>query len=86
MADWYFYLLLSAAVAGMPLLFHGDRGPERRLLLVAVVSLLMVPLLLWGNPRFHVPLLPFIALLAAAASYGFVTSVTQLRATRNSPR
>ena len=36
MADWYFYLLLSAAVAGMPLLFHGDRGPERRLLLVAV--------------------------------------------------
>jgi 4-amino-4-deoxy-L-arabinose transferase-like glycosyltransferase len=85
-ADWYFYFLLSAAVAGMPLLFHGDHGPERRLVLVAVVSFLMVPLLLWGTPRFHVPLLPFIALLAAAASHGFVTSVTQLRATRNSPR
>jgi 4-amino-4-deoxy-L-arabinose transferase-like glycosyltransferase len=82
LADWYFYFMLSAAVAGLPLLLHGDRGPERRLVLVAVVSLLMVPLLLWGNPRFHLPLLPFIALLAAAASYGFVTSVAQLRAAR----
>jgi hypothetical protein len=85
-ADWYFYFFLSAAVAGLPLLFHGDRGPERRLVLVALVSLLMVPLLLWGNPRFHVPLVPFIALLSAAACYGFVTAVTQLRATRHGPR
>jgi 4-amino-4-deoxy-L-arabinose transferase-like glycosyltransferase len=85
-SDWYFYLLLSAAAAGMPLLFHGSRGPERRLVLVAVLSLLMLPLLLFGNPRYHVPLLPFIALLAAAASYGFVTSVTQLRATRHPAR
>ena len=79
LADWYFYFILAAAVAGLPLLFHGPNGPERRLVLVAAIALLMVPLLLWGNPRFHVPLQPFIAVLAAAAAYTFAGSVAALR-------
>ena len=33
---------------------------------VATISLLVIPLLLWGNQRFHVPLIPCMALLAAA--------------------
>jgi hypothetical protein len=83
LADWYFYIILSVAVAGLPLLFHGPNGPERRLVLVAATALLIVPLLLWGNPRFHVPLQPFIAVLAAAAAYTFSISVAALRSTAN---
>ena len=36
------------------------------LLLSIVVPLLVIPLLLWGNPRFHLPLVPFMALAVAA--------------------
>jgi len=77
-ADWYFFVTLSAAVAGLPLLFRREQAPERRLVLVSVVSLVAIPLLLWGNPRFHVPLLPFAALLGAAAALGFAAAVRAL--------
>jgi 4-amino-4-deoxy-L-arabinose transferase-like glycosyltransferase len=81
-ADWYFYFILSVSVAGLPLLFHGPNGPERRLVLVAAIALLMIPLLLWGNPRFNVPLQPFIAVLAAAVAYTFTTTVVAIRSAR----
>ncbi len=65
-ADWYFYVLVAAAVLGLPWLVRRSPRPERRLVLVLLVTLLLVPLLLWGNPRFHLPLAPFFALSAAA--------------------
>src|SRR5262249_24369401 len=32
LADWYFYGVLVCALAGIPLLFRGPHGPERRIL------------------------------------------------------
>jgi hypothetical protein len=66
LADWYFYVVLVPAVAGLVFLFRGPNPAERRIVAVATLSLLAIPLLLWGNQRFHVPLLPFMAILAAA--------------------
>ena len=65
-ADWFFYAVLVPATIGLVFLFVGPRAPERRIVAVATLSLLAIPLLLWGNQRFHVPLLPFMAILAAA--------------------
>ncbi|HEX6423244.1 MAG TPA: glycosyltransferase family 39 protein [Acidimicrobiales bacterium] len=64
--DWYFRLVLVASVAGLPLLVARSPRPQRRLLLSVMVPLLVIPLLLWGNPRFHLPLVPFMVLAAAA--------------------
>ncbi len=32
-----------------------------------LVGLTVIPLLLWGNPRFHLPITPFLALSTALA-------------------
>ena len=66
-ADWYFLTVLGLALVGLPLLLGaGRRRPEARLVLVALLALVIIPLLLWGNPRFHLPLYPYLVLLAAA--------------------
>jgi hypothetical protein len=70
--DWYFRVVLVASVAGLPLLVARSPRPQRRLLLSIVVPLLVIPLLLWGNPRFHLPLVPFMVLAAAALVTGAV--------------
>jgi len=67
LADWYFRLLLVVAVVGLPLHLCRQRRPERLLVLSGLLGLLVIPLLLWGNPRFHIPLSPFMALSAALA-------------------
>jgi hypothetical protein len=37
------------------------------LVLLSMGALIAVPLLLWGNPRFHLPVSPFLAILAGGA-------------------
>jgi 4-amino-4-deoxy-L-arabinose transferase-like glycosyltransferase len=64
--DWYFFAVLAAAVVGLPRLVRRSPRPERRLVLAPMVALLVIPLLLWGNPRFHQPLVPFMAVSMAA--------------------
>ena len=67
-ADWYFFIVLGLGVLGLPLLLGpARRRPEPRLVLVALTAFLVIPLLLWGNQRFHLPLYPYLVLLAAAA-------------------
>lgn len=66
-ADWYFRVLLVVAVVGLPLHLRPSRRPQRLLALSGLLGLLVIPLLLWGNPRFHIPLSPFMALSAALA-------------------
>lgn len=67
-ADWYFFVTLGLAVVGLPLLvLRARRSPEARLVLVALLALLSIPLLLWGNQRFHLPLYPYVVVLAAAS-------------------
>ncbi|MEY2422881.1 MAG: hypothetical protein QOI95_2948 [Acidimicrobiaceae bacterium] len=66
-ADWYFYAVLGLAIVGLPLLVGAARKrAEPRLVLAALMALLVIPLLLWGNQRFHLPLYPYLVLLAAA--------------------
>ena len=66
-ADWYFFIVLGLAVFGLPVLLgKARRQPEPRLVLVALTALLVIPLLLWGNQRFHLPLYPYLVLLSAA--------------------
>lgn len=66
-ADLYFFVVLGLAVLGLPSFLRRDGRPARLLVLSGLVGLLAIPLLLWGNPRFHLPLVPFMALSAAAA-------------------
>ncbi len=63
-ADWFFYAVLVLAAVGLPAFFR-SRRPGRLFVAIAMLSLLAVPLGLWGNPRFHVPVLPFMAVAAA---------------------
>jgi Dolichyl-phosphate-mannose-protein mannosyltransferase len=63
-ADWYFYAILVVSAFGLPALFRGRR-PERLLVAISMLSLLAVPLGLWGNPRFHLPALPLVTIAAA---------------------
>lgn len=70
-ADWYFHLSWLLTLAGAGLLFRGWRhdrvlGPRRAIVGVTMLSLFIIPIELWGNPRFHMPLLPFFAIGAAA--------------------
>src|SRR5205085_1751649 len=67
-ADWYFWIVLSLAAVGfIGLLRRARRRPNGLLLATALFFLLLLPVELWGNVRFHIPALPFAALAACAA-------------------
>lgn len=66
LADAWFFAVCAAALVGLARAGRRTwRGPERTVTFVTGVSLLLIPLGLWGAPRFHVPLTPFLAILAA---------------------
>ena len=69
-ADWYFYVVVGLAIIGLPQLARREQRPERLLVASGLVGLLAIPLLLWGNPRFHLPLAPFLVILGALAVEG----------------
>jgi 4-amino-4-deoxy-L-arabinose transferase-like glycosyltransferase len=75
-ADGYFWIVMGAAAFGVVGLFRrGARRPERVLVAVALVVLLLLPIELWGNVRFHIPALAFAAIAAAAAPLAFRSQV-----------
>ncbi len=65
-ANWWFWLTMAASVVGLVGLLRRHR-PADVLVAGAYVFLLLLPILLWGNVRFHIPVLPFAAIAAAAA-------------------
>jgi hypothetical protein len=74
LADAFFYAVGALAIVGVVL----ERRrlwatPQRVLVLATALALLIIPIGLWGNRRFHVPLLPFMA-MAAAVGLGAVTN------------
>jgi 4-amino-4-deoxy-L-arabinose transferase-like glycosyltransferase len=76
-ADWTFWITGVLGTIGLlSLIRRGDRATlvPRLAILVPSGILLAIPLLLWGNPRFHVPLLPFLA-IGTAAVPGVITSL-----------
>jgi hypothetical protein len=63
-ADVYFFATLALGVLAVPA-FARRGKPWRLFFLLAAISLAVQPLIFFGDPRFHLPLLPFIAALAA---------------------
>ena len=66
LSDWYFRIVGLLAIAGVAQLFR-RRHAGRTIVVTAFAVLLLVPMLLWGNPRFHLPALPFFCIAAAMA-------------------
>lgn len=65
-ADVFYYAVLVLALFGLwPALREGDL--RRRILVAWTGVLLFTPLVFFGGARFHVPALPFFAILAALA-------------------
>jgi 4-amino-4-deoxy-L-arabinose transferase-like glycosyltransferase len=81
-ADVAFYVVTVLAGAGLVVLIatRRRRRPETALVLLSMGALIAVPLLLWGNPRFHLPFSPFLAILAGGA---VATSVEMLQQRRS---
>jgi 4-amino-4-deoxy-L-arabinose transferase-like glycosyltransferase len=65
-ADVYFFAALVLGVLAVPALVRRGR-PWHLFFLLAAAALAVQPVIFFGDPRFHVPVLPFIAVLAAVA-------------------
>jgi 4-amino-4-deoxy-L-arabinose transferase-like glycosyltransferase len=63
-ADAYFFVTLVLGLLAVPA-FLGRHRPWRLFFLLAGAALAVQPLIFFGDPRFHVPVLPFVAVLAA---------------------
>jgi 4-amino-4-deoxy-L-arabinose transferase-like glycosyltransferase len=63
-ADAYFFVTLVLGLLAVPA-FLGRHRPWRLFFLLAAAALAVQPLIFFGDPRFHVPVLPFVAVLAA---------------------
>lgn len=73
LADTWFFAVGALAIAGAALRRRDLWAtPERTVVLVTAVGLLLIPIGLWGAQRFHVPLAPFMATGAALAIVAFV--------------
>jgi 4-amino-4-deoxy-L-arabinose transferase-like glycosyltransferase len=63
-ADTYFFVALAFGLLAVPA-FVGRHRPWRLFFLLAATAFAVQPLIFFGDPRFHVPVLPFVAVLAA---------------------
>jgi hypothetical protein len=59
-ANGWYAIVGSAGLAGLALLAW-RRRPEDVVVVLSTVGLLLAPVLFFGDPRFHVPALPFVA-------------------------
>jgi 4-amino-4-deoxy-L-arabinose transferase-like glycosyltransferase len=81
LSNVYYYAVLALAVAGIAtsVARAGWRHPVRLLLLCIVAYWTLVHIAFFADPRFHAPIMPVVALWAAA---GVVVLSTLLRRTR----
>jgi hypothetical protein len=63
-ANVYFFVAVVLGLLAVPA-FLGRHRPWRLFFLLAAAALAVQPLIFFGDPRFHVPVLPFVAVLAA---------------------
>jgi len=80
-ADTYYFGVLTLAAVGT-WSFARRADPRRLLFLLTTASLVVTPILLYGAPRYKVPAMPFLTLIAAA---GAVTIVDPLLRRRPPP-
>jgi hypothetical protein len=76
-ADTYFFIGLALAAVTVPAFVRRDQ-PWRLFFVLAAAVLAVQPLIFFGDPRFHVPVLPFVAVLAAATLCGAWSRLTHL--------
>ena len=62
-SDAWWFTMLAVAALTVPLLRRPDGA--RRLLVPTMVALIAPPLVFFGDPRFHVPVVPFLAVVVA---------------------
>ena len=66
-------LVLLTLVGAAWVAWRGDG--RSRLVLAWAATLLLVPLIFFGTPRFHLPALPFVAVFAAGSFVSWFSSV-----------
>ena len=72
-ADLWFFAVLAVAALGIPR-FRREADPRRAAFLWSMVAVAVPPLIFFGHPRFHVPVVPFLAVLAASAGVAMWTA------------
>ena len=65
-ADVFFFATLGLGVLGLLWMAWRPRDPGHLLLLYASLALALAPLAFFGDPRFHVPVLPLLAIFFIA--------------------
>ena len=62
-ANTWYYVVAALGLFGLPAFVRGD--PRRKMVLLSMVAILLPPLAAIGGDRFHVPVLPLVAIVAA---------------------
>jgi 4-amino-4-deoxy-L-arabinose transferase-like glycosyltransferase len=73
-SDGYFFAALALGLLGLPAFIGRQRDGRRLFLVFAMGALAAVPLVLYGYPRFHVPVLPPLTIVAAVPLVAFRSS------------
>lgn len=68
LADIYFYITISIGGLGLVGLILSPRDGRRIFFLLALLAFAGVPLVFFGDSRFHVPVMPFLVVAAAWAA------------------
>lgn len=66
-ANAYYWMVMALAVLGIRLWWPDRRFPARHLITSLLLSWLLLYLVIFGDPRFHEPFMPFVCILAAPA-------------------
>ena len=64
-ADVYYVVVVALGLLGLPALLR-RRHPKRLFVAVVMAGMGALPFILFGDPRYHVPVLPFLVIAAAA--------------------
>ena len=65
-ADAYYLVVVALGLLGLPAMLR-RRYPQRLFVVVVMAGMGALPFILFGDPRYHVPVLPFLAISAAGA-------------------
>ena len=82
-ADWWYWITLVFGIVAVPAFFRRSRPEfaDRIIVGITLLTLIAIPLELYGYTRFHVPLLPFQAIAAAVT----IVAIVDRRPRRSTP-
>jgi 4-amino-4-deoxy-L-arabinose transferase-like glycosyltransferase len=65
-ADIYYVVVVALGLLGLPAMVR-RRHPKRLFVAMVMAGMAALPFILFGDPRYHVPVLPFLVIAAAGA-------------------